>query len=129
MDPMKTHGAISWSELMTSDAAKAAEWYGTMFGWKIEAMPMPQGTYHVARVGETSIAGIMSFPAGAPAMPPAWGSYVTVNDVDASAKQAVALGGTLCAGPMDIPGVGRFAVLQDPQGAVINIMTYSADAA
>ncbi|MFN0183569.1 MAG: VOC family protein [Aquabacterium sp.] len=126
MDVMKTHGAISWSELMTSDAGKACEFYKGLFGWKIETMPMPQGDYHVVKVGDTSIAGIMATPADGPPMPPAWGSYVTVDDVDASAKLAVALGGTLCAGPMDIPGVGRFAVIQDPQGAVLNMMTYAA---
>ena len=55
-------------------------------------------------------------------MPPSWGVYVTVADCDASVAKAKSLGGQLCAGPFDVPGVGRMAVLQDPQGAVFNVM-------
>jgi uncharacterized protein len=57
-------------------------------------------------------------------MPPAWFSYVTVDDVDATAKQAEQLGGKITLEPRDIPEVGRFAVIQDPQGAAICIITY-----
>jgi predicted enzyme related to lactoylglutathione lyase len=58
-------------------------------------------------------------------MPPAWISYVTVDDVDASAKLAEKLGGKIMVGPRDIPDVGRFAVLNDPQGASIAIIAYA----
>jgi hypothetical protein len=90
-------------------------------------MKMDKGPYHVVKVGETSVGGIMSSSPEAPKMPAAWGVYVTVNNVDGIVRECQALGGTLCAGPFDVPGVGRMAVLQDPQGAVFNVMAYSDD--
>jgi uncharacterized protein len=57
-------------------------------------------------------------------IPPCWGSCVTVADVDATARQAIALGGRVIRGPEDIPGVGRFAVAAEPQGAVVNVIAY-----
>ena len=125
MDAYKTHGAFSWSELMTGDPAAATQFYGRLFGWKVEVMDVGTGPYHLVKVGDTAVGGIMPMPKDAGPMPPAWGCYVTVDDVDATAEQCRGLGGTVCAGPMDIPGVGRFAVLQDPQGATINVITYA----
>jgi hypothetical protein len=125
MDAYQTHGAFSWSELTTSDPRKATEFYGTLFGWKIEKMDMGTGPYHVAKVGDESVGGIMAFPPEMNGVPPNWCPYVTVRNVDETAKQCVALGGKVCAGPMDIPTVGRFAVIQDPQGAVLNVITYA----
>ena len=124
MDAYKTHGAFSWSELMTGDPAAASEFYGTLFGWKLETMDMGQGKYHVVKVGDTSIGGIMKIPAEAAAMPPNWCPYVTVNDVDATAKRCTELGGQVLMPPTDIPTVGRFAVIRDPQGACLNVITY-----
>ena len=72
----------------------------------------------------------MGMPPGAPAgMPPTWVPYVTVADVDALVKKVVSLGGKVHMPPTDIPTVGRFAVIQDPQGAVLNLITYAAPAA
>lgn len=125
MDAFKTHGAFSWNELMTTDPEAALRFYGTLFGWETQAMPMPEGTYHVVKTGEDAVGGVMAMPKGAPPMPPHWGCYVTVDDVDATARKATELGGKLLHGPEDIPQVGRFAVLQDPQGAVVSVITYS----
>ena len=127
MDKLKTHGAFSWAELTTTDVAKATEFYAQLFGWSFQAMKMDKGPYHVAKAGDTSVGGIMSMPPDAPKMPPTWGVYITVNNVDGIVRECQALGGTLCAGPFDVPGVGRMAVLQDPQGAVFNVMAYSDD--
>jgi hypothetical protein len=124
MDAYKTHGAFSWSELMTRDPSAATEFYGTLFGWKIETMDMGQGPYHVVKAGETSIGGIMKIPADAGPMPPNWCPYVTVDDVDATASRCAELGGKVLMPPTDIPTVGRFAVIQDPQGACLNVITY-----
>jgi hypothetical protein len=126
MDAYATHGAFSWSELMTSDAEAALRFYQSLFGWTTDKMPMPEGDYHVVKADGTSIGGIMKMPAAAGGMPPAWGCYVTVKDVDACAKQVAALGGKVLHGPADIPGVGRFAVIADPQGAWLNVITYAA---
>jgi predicted enzyme related to lactoylglutathione lyase len=125
MDAYTTHGAFSWSELMTTDPRAATEFYGTLFGWKVEAMEMPNGTYYMVKVGDAGIGGIMAMPPDAGKMPPNWCPYVTVDDVDATAKQCTALGGKVVHGPDDIPGVGRFAVILDKQGAALNIITYA----
>ena len=70
------------------------------------------------------VGGIMAIPAQAKGMPPAWGAYVTVNNVDALIPQVKKLGGSICVPPMDIPGLGRFMVIQDPQGATLSLITY-----
>ncbi len=124
MDVYTTHGAFSWSELVTPDPAKSGAFYGALFGWKIDPMPMPEGTYHVVKVGDKGLGGIMSPPPGAPRMPAAWGCYVTVDDVDRTLTQCVALGGSVVVPVMEVPGVGRMAVIRDPQGATLNVITY-----
>lgn len=128
MDVFKTHGAISWSELMTGDPAAAGSFYSQLFGWTMKAMPMggDVGDYHVANVGETGIGGIMGTPPEAQGMPPRWGIYVTVNSVDESLALAKSLGATVCMEPMDVPGVGRMAAFNDPQGATISIIQYQS---
>jgi predicted enzyme related to lactoylglutathione lyase len=124
MDAFQTPGAFSWCELMTPNPGAATEFYAQLFGWKIEAMNagMP---YNVVKVGDAAIGGIMGLPPGAPAaMPASWVPYVTVADVDALVKKVVSLGGKVVMPPADIPSVGRFAVITDPQGAAINVITY-----
>lgn len=129
MDTFKTHGAFSWSELMTTDAKAAATFYGALFGWKSDAMDMGSGTYHVQKIGDTAIGGIMDMPPDAPkGMPPVWGCYVTVDKVDETVAQAEKLGGRVVMPIMQVPGVGRMAVIADPQGAVISVITYDRPA-
>ncbi len=125
MDAYKTHGAFSWNELMTTDPAAAATFYGKLFGWTAKDMGEKMGGYRVVSVGETGVGGIMAMPKDGPPMPPCWGCYVTVTNVDTTLAQCNALGGQTLVPPMDVPGVGRMAVLKDPQGAVFSIMTYS----
>ncbi len=124
MDVTKTHGAFSWNELTTSDPAAAAVFYGKLFGWQVKDPIPDMGDYRIAAIGEAMVAGIMPPPPASPPMPPHWGCYITVDDTDRSAEKAVALGGQVLVPPMDVPTVGRMAVLQDPQGAVISIMQY-----
>jgi predicted enzyme related to lactoylglutathione lyase len=120
-----TTGAFSWAELTTSDPRAASEFYGTLFGWKFDTMDLGTGPYHVIKIGDTSVGGIMQTPPDAKGMPPAWGAYVTVADADATAGKCKSLGGKVLAGPMDIPTVGRFVVLADPQGAAIMAIAYT----
>jgi hypothetical protein len=127
MDPYTTPGAFSWNELMTSDPEAALAFYPPLFGWTVETMPMPDGPYHVVKAAGTAVGGVMKLPesAAADGMPSCWGSYVTVIDVDATCEKAKSLGGHVVHGPADVPGVGRFAVIVDPQGAAINVMAYA----
>jgi hypothetical protein len=120
----KQHGAFSWCELMTTDVDAAKAFYTKLFGWDTEDMKMPGMTYTVVKAGGKGIGGIMPIPKEAAGMPPAWGTYVTVDDVDSTAKTAEKIGAKVLMPPTDIPNVGRFCVIQDPQGAVINAITY-----
>lgn len=124
-DKYKLHGAFSWCELMTTDVASARTFYGKLFNWAFETAAEPNTHYTLLKYGGEQMGGLMAIPPAAAGMPPAWGVYVTVDDVDAAAERAVALGGKVCLPPQDIPGVGRFAVLQDPQGATINVIAYT----
>ncbi|MDP1899650.1 MAG: VOC family protein [Rubrivivax sp.] len=126
MDVFKTPGAFSWSELVTTDPASAAEFYAKLFGWNVKAPDEAMGGYRVVNVADTAVAGIMAIPKDAPPMPPHWGCYVTVGNVDETVGRSTSLGGKVLMPPMDIPGVGRMAVLQDPQGAVLSVIAYAA---
>ena len=121
----ETHGALSWGELMTTDPDAAIAFYTKLFGWETEEMSNPGMRYTVFKAGGEAIGGIMGMPDPAQGMPPSWFNYVTVTDVDATGQSAVELGGTVLMGPQDIPQVGRFCVIRDPQGAVINAIQYS----
>ena len=123
-DAFKQNGAFSWCELMTSDVAGAKAFYAKLFGWNFEEYPMGSVPYSVVKVAQEDVGGMMATPPEAQGMPPAWGIYVTVGDVDATAKSAQELGGRVLVAPRDIPDVGRFCVIQDPQGAVISAITY-----
>jgi uncharacterized protein len=126
MDVYRTHGAFSWSELMTPNPAAASEFYGALFGWTSEVNDMGTGPYHVIKVGDTSIGGMMAPPPGSEGMPPMWGVYVTVDDIDATVARCTQLGGKVLMPPMEVKTVGRMAVLQDPQGAVFSAITYES---
>ena len=129
-DPMKTHGMFSWNELMTTDLASAKEFYNEVFGWTFEESPSAQEgePYVVAKVGDAMVCGMFNKPAALPAeIPPHWNGYVTVEDIDATVAKVKELGGNILLEAMEIPGVGRMAVISDKQGAVINIITYSAE--
>ena len=123
MDAFK-HGVFSWCELMTTDVEAAKEFYTELFGWTAEAVTIDGMQYNLIKLEGTEIGGIMALPAQAQGAPPCWGTYVTVDDVDATAGKAQELGASVIVPLTDIPEVGRFCVIRDPQGAVISIITY-----
>lgn len=123
-EQFEQNGTFSWCELMTTDVEKAKAFYTKLFGWVAEDMPMPGMAYTVVKVGGKGVGGIMAMPPDAKGTPPMWGAYVTVDDVDATARTAEQLGAKLLVPPRDIPEVGRFCVIQDPQGAVISAIHY-----
>ncbi|TAX33669.1 VOC family protein [Rhizobium leguminosarum] len=122
----ETHGKFIWCELMTPDTSAAAKFYSSVVGWttsemKMEGMP----TYTIFEANGIGVAGLMEFPAEleGKGIPPNWTGYVDVDDVDQSAKDFAANGGSVRRPPEDIPTIGRFAVVADPHGAVLCIMT------
>lgn len=120
----KPVGAFSWNELMTTDVKGAKAFYGDLFGWGMQKFEPGEMDYTMATLGGQEIAGIMGIPEEAAGMPPSWGGYVTVADVDALLPRVTQLGGKILVPPHDIPNVGRFAVIQDPQGAMLSIIKY-----
>lgn len=128
-ESLMKHGAFGWNELMTPDVAAARRFYGALFGWETEDHPGEGMRYVMVKVGGEAVGGMMAPPPECAGMPPAWGVYVTVDDADAIARQVEVLGGKLLRPPEDIPGVGRFCVLQDPQGATLCAIAYPKPAA
>ena len=121
---MWTHGSFFWNELNTHDAERAKAFYGATLGWSYDAMPMPDGTYWVAKLDGKPVGGI--FPLNAPqfkGVPEHWMSYLAVDNVDARVKKAIAAGAKVMREPWDVPGVGRIAMLQEPGGAGIGWIT------
>ncbi len=123
-DAFKQHGAFSWSELLVDDVDLAIGFYTDVIGWEIEEMDMPQGKYYVLKSGGEPVGGIMKKPEGTEKMPDFWGTYITVNDVDATLKKAEEAGGKAVYPPMDVPGVGRMCAITDRSGAMVSIITY-----
>ena len=115
-----TAGTFSWADLTTPDPAAAKRFYGELFGWEAEDLPVGEGMfYSMMRVDGKDVAAIspqqqQQREAGAP---PAWNSYVTVESADAALDRAKELGGTVHAPAFDVMDAGRMGVVQDPQGA------------
>ena len=112
---------LCWNELLTNDTAKAIDFYTKLFGWKTktDAGDVP---YTEIINGEEHIGGIMQIQPNMGPMPPNWGIYIAVSDCDATVQKTTSLGGRQYVPPTDIPNVGRFAVLSDPQGGVFNVI-------
>lgn len=116
-------GQFIWYELLARDAAAAATFYGAVMGWTASAFDGDTpGSYRLFAANGVDVAGFMTLPEDAAGMTPGWRGYVGVADVDAVAAQAKKLGGTVIVPPQDIPNVGRFALLADPQGADFYVM-------
>ena len=118
------HGQFCWNELMTRNVEQAKKFYGDTIGWSFEGMPMPNGTYWIAKVGDKPVGGVfdISGPEFGP-VPESWMAYIEVDDVDARVAKAVKAGAKVMKPAFDIPNVGRIAVLMEPGGAGIGWMT------
>jgi len=114
-------GTPSWIDLGTPDLDGAAEFYGSLFGWDVVEAGDPEetGGYRMALRNGKTAAGMM--PLMQEGQPPAWQTYVTVEDVDATTAAATEAGAQVIAPPMDVMEAGRMAVLADPEGAVFAI--------
>ena len=122
-----TPSPFVWHDLMTTDVNAAKTFYAKVIGWNMQAFP-GSNDYTVVSAGQAGVGGIMPMPPevrerGAP---PCWQGYIGVDDVDACAAKIAAGGGSVIQPPADIPTVGRFAVVADPQGAVFIIFKPNA---
>ncbi len=113
-------GRFVWYELMTSDVEAAKAFYTELIGWGTTPMDLGDMNYTMWTKGEAPVGGVMTLPdeAKAAGAPFHWLAYIATPDVDATASQAAELGGTILKAPSDIPTIGRFSILADPQGAV-----------
>ena len=124
---MNRHGHIDWCDLMSDDVGGARDFYVEVLGWDTEVVDVGQGPYTVFKSGDVPVAGLMAKPPEGPGAgaPTSWTSYVTVDDVDQRVARVAGAGGTVLVAPMDIPTVGRMAIIQDPTGGVIGIIRYA----
>jgi len=115
-----TSGRFVWHDLMTTDAARSIEFYRQLFPeWEIATIDTgAAGDYHMIRVHGVNVGGIVSIPPDA-GIPSHWIGYVSVADCDATVERVQAAAGTLIVPPHTAPGVGRFAVVADPVGAML----------
>ncbi|MCP3963572.1 MAG: VOC family protein [bacterium] len=120
-------GRFVWHDLMTSDPGAAKDFYTTVVGWGTIPFEGADPPYDMWTNGGAPLGGVAQLPPEALA-PPHWLAYVASPDVDATTKQAGDLGGNVMVQPTDIPNVGRFAVIADPQGAVFAAYTPSGEA-
>jgi predicted enzyme related to lactoylglutathione lyase len=118
-------GAFCWADLSTPDPERARKFYAGLFGWEIAPGEKDSSGYLHIQNGDHFIGGIPPAHVRNPNAPPHWMIYFYVADVDASAAQAKELGATFFVPPMSVEGVGRMAILADPQGAVSAIFKES----
>jgi predicted enzyme related to lactoylglutathione lyase len=119
----KHHGQFFWYDLMTTDPKAAENFYHDVIGWNAKDSGSPDHAYTLLSKGPAMVGGLMPIPkevrdAG---VGPCWTGYIAVDDVDAYAARVKTAGGSVRRGPMDVPGILRFAVVADPYGAVFII--------
>lgn len=128
---MSEHGSFHWNELITDDVARCREFYTQVIGWTAQQIPMPDtpgANYTVFQAGEEVTGGMfqLSEAMTAQGAKPYWMCYVAVDDVDAAVAKAQAAGGGVMQAPFDVEGVGRIAIIADPSGAHLGLITPEA---
>ena len=115
-------GSFCWNELGTHDTQKAGEFYSELFGWTRETNQFGPIEYTMFSHGDRGAAGMFKIPPEMGPMPPHWLVYFAVDDCDAKVQKATELGASVIRPADDIPGIGRFAILTDPQGAAFAVI-------
>ena len=110
-------GTPSWVDLTTTDTEGAKAFYIGLFGWTPQDMPTPNGVYTMLLKEGRAVAALSAAGPDQADIPPHWNSYITVDDVEATAAKVTELGGAVHVPPFDVMEAGRMAVLQDPSGA------------
>lgn len=123
---MVSSGDFFWYDLMTSDPKAAGDFYRSVVGWGTEEAGVDGSSYTLLKIAEgkgMGVAGLMSIPPDAKSRgaQPGWNGYVYVDDVDAMTGRVVEAGGSQVHEPTDIPTIGRFSVVADPQGAMFSL--------
>lgn len=106
-------------ELMATDTAKAKSFYGALFDWKFDDMPVGDMSYTLIRVGEGTGGGLMKNPM--PNAPSMWVAYVLVDDIKAATAKARSLGANVMKDSVEVPGAGKFSIISDPIGSMLGL--------
>jgi uncharacterized protein len=106
-------------ELNTTDLDKAKAFYGQLFDWELQDIPMGNMSYTLIKVGQGVGGGMMTHPM--PGAPSSWLSYVLVDDIHASTDKAKSLGAHVIKDVTEVPDMGWFTILADPTGAALGI--------
>lgn len=119
------HGSFIWYELMSADPLASKAFYDPIMGWSIEPEPSGAADYRMISQADRNVGGVLTLTPEMTAggARPAWVGYITVDDVDARVAAAQAAGGSVLMPAFDMPGVGRIAMIADPQGAPSYLMT------
>ena len=120
------HGVAWWNELMTRDLPASLDYYGKLCGWSFETMPMPEGgDYHIGMKGGKPMAGLMDMSSleHLNDAPPHWFSYFAVDDVEAAVAATKKAGGQIIREVYEVPNTGRIAIVVDPAGAAVGLIT------
>jgi predicted enzyme related to lactoylglutathione lyase len=121
------HGEWVWFELLTTDPDAAQSFYGDVVGWNAKSSGMPGMDYRLLSAGDGEVAGLMKMPDGM-GNGPTWLGYIGVDDVDDSVARIERAGGTTHMAATTMPGVGRMAMVADPQGVSFYVMRGEGDA-
>ncbi len=121
-------GAFGWNELMSTNAAAARTFYTALFGWSFDVVPMIGMDYTLFKNDGAAVGGLMDMPKGADGMLSHWAVYFVVEDPDATVDLAVENGAKVVYPLMDVPDVGRFGYLADPQGALFAVIRMEGEA-
>lgn len=113
-------------ELNTTDLASSKSFYGKLFDWKLEDIPMGHDTYTMIGVGQGTGGGMMKHPM--PSAPSAWLAYVQVDDIHASTAKAKSLGAQIVRDVTEVMGMGWLSILIDPTGAMLGLWQQKAPA-
>jgi predicted enzyme related to lactoylglutathione lyase len=115
-------GSFCWNELATTDTAKDGDFYAGLFGWGKDVMASETMEYTMFTNNQRPAGGMFKLTPEMAGVPPHWLVYFAVDDCDARTQKATELGGSTIRPPENIPGIGRFSILRDPQGAVFAII-------
>jgi predicted enzyme related to lactoylglutathione lyase len=106
-------------ELMSTDVGASKSFYGKLFDWKMEDMPLGDSTYTMIKVGEGTGGGLLKNPM--PDAKSSWLAYVQVDDLKKAVEKAKSLGGTVMKDKTDVMGMGSLAIINDPTGAMLGL--------
>ena len=119
-------GALCWTELWTNDTAAAADFYSALFGWSADVNESPTGVdYTMFSIGGRPVGGMLAVQPEWGEVPPNWSIYIGTEDLDASLAKAKSMGANSFMPVMEVPDIGRFTMIQDPQGSSFTLMEFA----